>query len=164
MYSFWSFIFCWYGIHYVLWKDVNIPCWQSSWYFWSQVGPCHQNSFLFSILTVQPLDAIYSGFWAVDTYRNSTPLFDWISSIPHWTNGVRIFFDFNQYKTHCESLHKVFWWILSCKLCVMKLMLLVRIRAASSLSLGNDVSFSGAILDLRNIRFVIVWTFSRHHR
>ena len=37
-------------------------------------------------------------------------------------------------------------------LSLMKLMLLVSIMMASSSSLGNDVSFSGAILDLLNIR------------
>ena len=138
---------------------------QLSWSFLSQVGPCHQNSFPFSILTVQLLVAISAVFWGVDTYRNSMPLLDWISYILLWTNGVRIFFDFNhQCNTHFESVHKVFRWILSCKLCVMKLMLLVPKRAACSLSLGNDVSFSGAILDLLNIRLVIVWPFSWHRR
>ena len=124
------------------------------------VSRCGVSSFLFSILTVQPLDAISAGFWAVDTYRNSMPLFDWISSILLWTNGVRIFFDFSQCKTHCESVHKVFRWISSCKLYVMKLMFLVPIRAASSSSLCNNLCFSGAILDLLNIRLVIVRPFS----
>ena len=71
----------------------NVHVGQSSCSFQSQVGPCHQNSFLFRILTVQPLDAISAGFWSVDTYRNSMPLFDWTSSIFLRTNGVRIFFD-----------------------------------------------------------------------
>ena len=133
---------------------------QSSWSFWSQVGMCHQNSFPFSILTVQPLDVISGWFWAVDICRNSIPLFDWISFILLWTNGIRIFFDFKQCKTHCESAHKVFQWISSCKLCVMKLILLVPLMTASSSSLGNDVPFSGTVLDLLNIRLVIVWQFS----
>ena len=115
---------------------------QLSWYFLSQVGPCHQNSFPFRILTVQPLDAISTGFWVVDTYRNSTPLFDWISSILLWTNGVRIFFDFNHCNKHCESVHKVFRWILSCKFCVMKLMLLVAIKTGSSSSLWCNPWFA----------------------
>ena len=37
---------------------------QSLWSFWSQVGPCHQKSFPFSILTVQPPDTISVGLWS----------------------------------------------------------------------------------------------------
>ena len=97
---------------------------QLLWSFWSQAGPCHQKSFPFSILTVQPLDLIFNGFWSVDTYQNSMPLFDRISSFFLRTNGVRSFSDFNQCKIHSGSVHKVFQWISSC---VMKLILLVPI-------------------------------------
>ena len=128
---------------------------QSLWSFWIQVGPCHQIPFPCSILTVELLDTMSIGFWSIETCQNSMPLFDWISFILFWKIAFRIFFDFNQCKKYCESVHKVFQWISNCKFCVMKLILLILMKAASSWSWDNDVSYNGAILGLMKRRLVL---------
>ena len=99
------------------------------------------------------------GFWSIETYQNSMPLFDWISSILLWKIAFRIFFGFNYCKKYRESVHKVFRWILNCKFCVMKLILRILMKTASSWSWGNDVSFNGAILDLMKRRLVLFGYF-----